>query len=68
MKRMITRAATALGLGALALGTVATTSTPAAACGGFFCSQVPIDQMGEDIIFGYGANGTVTAQILINYT
>ena len=65
---MITRAATALGLGALALGTVATTSTPAAACGGFFCSQVPIDQMGEDIIFGYGANGTVTAQILINYT
>ncbi|MCA9514042.1 MAG: DUF2330 domain-containing protein [Myxococcales bacterium] len=62
------RAATALGLGALALGTVATTSTPASACGGFFCSQVPIDQMGEDIIFGYGANGTVTAQILINYT
>jgi hypothetical protein len=54
-----------LGLaGALAL----TTHAPpqAKACGGFFCSQVPVDQTGEQIIFGVG-EGTITAQILINY-
>ena len=51
---------------ALALGTTLTPSTPAMACGGFFCSQVPVEQTGEQIIFGID-DGKITAQILINY-
>ncbi|MFO0749982.1 MAG: DUF2330 domain-containing protein [Myxococcota bacterium] len=54
-------AAAALGATALALP-----SGPARACGGFFCSQVPVDQSGEQIIFGLHGD-TITAQILINY-
>jgi hypothetical protein len=44
-------------------------STPAAqACGGFFCSQVPIEQSGETIIFGVDKEESkVTATIQINY-
>lgn len=53
-----------LGLaGALVL---AQDPTPAHACGGFFCSQIPVDQTGEQILFGMG-NGQITATILINY-
>lgn len=61
--RLLTTASLGLA-GALAL----TTHSPpdARACGGFFCSQVPVEQTGEQIIFGVG-NGTITAQILINY-
>lgn len=40
--------------------------TPAQACGGFFCSQVPVEQTGEQILFGMD-DGKITAQILINY-
>jgi MYXO-CTERM domain-containing protein len=41
---------------------------PAEACGGFFCSQVPIEQSGETIIFGVDKEeGKVTATIQINY-
>jgi hypothetical protein len=54
-----------LGL-AGALAWTAHIPSEARACGGFFCSQVPVDQTGEQIIFGVG-NGTITAQILINY-
>ena len=65
MKTTQTRAITALGLtGALAL--LAHDPTPARACGGFFCSQVPVDQTGEQILFGMG-DGKITASILINY-
>lgn len=65
MKTMTTRALTALGLTtALALG--AHHPNPARACGGFFCSQVPVDQTGEQILFGMG-DGKITASILINY-
>lgn len=54
-----------LGLaGAIALG--AHDPAPAKACGGFFCSQVPVDQTGEQILFGMG-DGKITAHILINY-
>jgi hypothetical protein len=44
-------------------------ATPAAqACGGFFCSQVPIEQSGETIIFGVDKEeAKVTATIQINY-
>lgn len=65
MNTTLTRALTALGLtGALAL--VAHDPNPARACGGFFCSQVPVDQTGEQILFGMG-DGKITASILINY-
>ncbi len=39
---------------------------PAAACGGFFCQQVPIDQSGEYILFSIDGNG-VRAYIQIQY-
>ena len=41
-------------------------STPVLACGGFFCSQVPVEQRGEQIVFGYGPDG-VTAIIQIAF-
>lgn len=39
---------------------------PARACGGFFCSQVPIDQSGEQIVFSIDDQG-VTAHIQIQF-
>ncbi len=39
----------------------------ASACGGFFCSQVPVDQMGEQIIFGIN-DDSIVAHIQIAYT
>ncbi|MFT7582932.1 MAG: MYXO-CTERM domain-containing protein [Myxococcota bacterium] len=63
MKRLFIAATTALGVASLMLAA----TTPAQACGGFFCSQTPIDQMGEQIIFGVGDN-SITAQIMISYT
>ena len=39
---------------------------PTDACGGFFCSQVPVDQSGENIVFSV-EGGTVTAHIQIRY-
>ena len=57
-----------------ALGAVAATglvlpvtSSPADACGGFFCNREPIDQAGEEIVFGVD-EGRVTAHIKIAYT
>ena len=42
---------------------------PASACGGFFCTNVPIDQNAERIIFTVNKNeGTITAIVGINYT
>lgn len=41
-------------------------SPRAEACGGFFCSRVPIDQSGERIVFGVH-NGAVEAHIQIQY-
>jgi MYXO-CTERM domain-containing protein len=55
----------ALVLGALL--TVGLLAAPRAeACGGFFCSRVPIDQAGERIVFGVRDN-TVEAHIQIQY-
>ena len=48
------------------LGVLVGMSRPARACGGFFCSQVPIDQSGEQIIFSLTPNH-VTAYIQISY-
>jgi len=51
---------------ALCLGMLAAAPRAAQACGGFFCSQVPVDQTGEQIIFSVAPNH-VTAYIQINY-
>ncbi len=64
MKKLLATSAAALGLAAML---AASTPQPAQACGGFFCSQVPIDQMGEQIIFGIGDDNEISATILINY-
>ncbi|MFT7624233.1 MAG: MYXO-CTERM domain-containing protein, partial [Myxococcota bacterium] len=47
---------------------VAVVSAPGAAhaCGGFFCSQVPVEQKGEQILFAVDGT-TVTAHIMIAY-
>lgn len=59
--------ALSLSAAALVAGAALTVpSSPARACGGFFCSQVPVEQTGEQIIFGMH-DGKITAQILINY-
>lgn len=42
------------------------TAPRAEACGGFFCSRVPIDQAGERIVFGVRDN-TVEAHVQIQY-
>ena len=36
-------------------------------CGGFFCSNVPIDQNAERIIFEVNGDGTITATVGITY-
>jgi Uncharacterized protein conserved in bacteria (DUF2330) len=57
----------------LAISTVVATaaalsSQPAAACGGFFCSQAqPVNQAAERIIFADNGDGTITAVIQILY-
>ncbi|MFL5349690.1 MAG: DUF2330 domain-containing protein [Hyalangium sp.] len=48
----------------LAVGLLA--APRAEACGGFFCSQIPIDQSGERIVFGVH-DGAVEAHIQIQY-
>jgi hypothetical protein len=56
------------GLAASALAALtATAPRVASACGGFFCSQAPIDQSAEQIAFSLGPEG-VTAYIQISYT
>jgi hypothetical protein len=53
---------------ALLAATVAFSSRPAAACGGFFCSQQqPVNQAAERIIFADNGDGTITAVIQILY-
>ncbi len=55
--------------GGLTLATAAAlASTPAEACGGFFCSQQqPVNQAAERIIFADNGDGTITAVIQILY-
>jgi hypothetical protein len=54
--------------GALGASLVTAHAAPAAACGGFFCSQSqPVNQAAERILFAQNANGTVTAVIQILY-
>jgi len=52
----------------LSVTAVGLVSTPAAhACGGFFCNREAIDQSGENILFSYNEDGTVTTMIQIAY-
>jgi len=41
--------------------------SPASACGGFFCSQSPVDQASERIIFAINADGTTDMIVQIAY-
>ncbi|MGF1469195.1 MAG: DUF2330 domain-containing protein [Sandaracinaceae bacterium] len=59
--RAFVGAALALGLGAVLQ------PTPVAACGGFFCNRQAIDQSGEDILFVFNDDGTVTTVVQIAY-
>ncbi|MBT9560864.1 MAG: DUF2330 domain-containing protein [Myxococcales bacterium] len=54
-------------LGATAVGAAVTVPRTAEACGGFFCSSVPIDQSGERILFAVD-DTTVKAHIQIFYS
>lgn len=40
----------------------------AAACGGLFCQNIPVDQNAERIIFTENGDGTISAYIQIQYT
>ena len=51
---------------ALTFAVVLSAPQTSEACGGFFCSQVPIDQAGEQILFAVEGT-TVTAHIQIQY-
>src|SRR5690349_5498416 len=56
------------GLTLLAGAAAALWTAPAAACGGFFCSQQqPVNQAAERIIFADNGDGTITAVIQILY-
>lgn len=63
MKRL---GSTLIAAGVMGFGVLTGTPRPANACGGFFCSQVPIDQAGEQIIFSLHGD-RVTATIQITY-
>jgi hypothetical protein len=65
MKHRLIEKLAMIGLVATAL---AASSRPAAACGGFFCSQAqPVNQAAERIIFADNGDGTITAVIQILY-
>jgi RNAse (barnase) inhibitor barstar len=52
----------------LILGALALDARPAAACGGFFCSQAqPVNQAAERIIFAQNPDASITAVIQILY-
>jgi hypothetical protein len=63
----MTRSRLSLFAAGAALAAVVAAPEPAHACGGFFCSQVPVDQSGEQIIFSVTPNH-VTAYIQISYS
>lgn len=56
-------------LAAASAGSTLLVPRPAAACGGFFCSNIPVVQAGEKIIFALDeVEGTVDVIIQINYS
>lgn len=55
---------------AVAITSAASLATldPVSACGGFFCTNSPVDQNAERIIFTQNKDGTISAYIQIQYT
>ena len=53
-------------VGAVLLLVSAASAPSVAACGGFFCTTVPVDQAAERVIFTMD-EGTVTTYVQINY-
>ncbi len=52
----------------LVVAALSLSSGAAQACGGFFCTNVPVDQAAERIIFAVNDDGTMDAYVQINYT
>tara|TARA_Y100001968_G_scaffold326441_1_gene369504 strand:- start:75 stop:1937 length:1863 start_codon:yes stop_codon:yes gene_type:complete len=52
----------------VALAGFCLTPVPALACGGFFCSQVNVDQTAERILFEVNPDGTITLTVEISLT
>lgn len=55
-------------LGALTLVAAALSSTPALACGGFFCAQQPVVQTNERIVFVDHADGRMSMMVEVQYS
>lgn len=56
-------------MGGAAAFAALTLATPRAeACGGFFCSNQPMDQAGENILFAIEGDGTMTTVVQILYS
>ena len=53
---------------AISIFAILAVADSAAACGGFFCQNSPVDQNAERIIFTQNKDGTVSAYIQIQYT
>lgn len=61
----LTRTGTVL---ALTLGSAAAlVPAPARACGGFFCSSVPVDQVGERILFTHDEEQNLVTYVSVQY-
>ena len=56
-----------LGAAVVASATLFGAPLTAHACGGFFCNRQAIDQSGENILFAYNDDGTVTTVVQILY-
>jgi len=66
---MLRKSVTIVGLGILSAAALAVVAQHAAlACGGFFCTNSPVDQNAERIIFTQNRDGTISAYVQIQYT
>lgn len=54
--------------GVLAVGVLLALPGEASACGGLFCDGQVVDQSGEEILFVYESDGSVTTIVRIEYT
>lgn len=66
---MVRKSIPILALGIVgAAGLAFTMHSAALACGGFFCTNSPVDQNAERIIFTQNRDGTISAYVQIQYT
>ena len=63
-----TLAARVLMIGAVFGAVAVAYGAVASACGGFFCQNDPVDQIGERIVFSVNDDATITSLIEIQYT